>query len=125
MAHFATLDENWQVINVEVINNEDITIDSVQYEQEGYKILTAMHGPGRYMQCSYTGAFRKNYPGIGYTYDRAKDAFIPPQPYPSWLLDEDTCRWYTPVPVPETVQFPFWDEEQQRWIEDPAQIDKS
>lgn len=60
-------------------------------------------------------AFRKNYAGIGYTYDKTRDAFIPPQPYPSWTMNEDTCLWDPPVPYPEDGQMYNWNEETQSW----------
>jgi len=63
-----------------------------------------------------TKAFRKNYAGIGYTYDEERDAFIPPKPYDSWVLDEDTCLWGAPVPMPEDGTY-TWDEESGSWVE--------
>ena len=60
-------------------------------------------------------AFRKNYAGIGYTYDEARDAFIPPQPFPSWTLNESTCLWEAPVPYPDDNQMYLWNEETQQW----------
>lgn len=63
-----------------------------------------------------TRALRKNYAGIGYTYDVERDAFIPPKPFPSWILNEDTCLWDPPVPYPEDGVDYDWDEEQQNWV---------
>jgi len=101
MSHFAKLDNNNVVIFVTVGRQED---DGLEAE------LCARTGDC-YMQTSYntqggvrTGGgapFRKNYAGIGYTYDAGRDAFIPQQPYPSWLLDEATCQWKPPVPMPD------------------------
>jgi len=60
---------------------------------------------------------RKNYAGIGFTYDRDRDAFIPPKPFDSWVLDEDSCLWESPVPYPDDGKFYQWDEETQNWVE--------
>jgi hypothetical protein len=71
--------------------------------------------PGTWIQTSYNGNIRKNYAGIGYTYDSQRDAFIPPQPYPSWSLVEDTCLWEPPTPMP-TEGGPYkWNEKTQSW----------
>lgn len=66
-------------------------------------------------------ALRKNYAGIGFTYDSGRDAFIPPKPYPSWLLNEQTCLWYPPVPYPNDGKDYVWDESIQNWVEVPTQ----
>jgi hypothetical protein len=82
--------------------------------------------PGEWIQTSYNThggqhpegrPLRKNYAGIGYTYDRVRDAFIPPKPFASWLLNEDTCLWYPPVPRPEDGKFYSWNEQAQQWDE--------
>ena len=62
------------------------------------------------------GRQRKNYAGIGYTYDEVRDAFIPPKPYDSWLLNEDSCLWEAPVPYPDDEQIYYWDEEITNWV---------
>lgn len=62
-------------------------------------------------------ALRKNYAGVGYTYDRFRDAFIPPKPYPSWTLNEDSCLWESPVPKPNDGKLYYWDEAGQSWVE--------
>jgi hypothetical protein len=124
MSHFAKLDENNVVIFVTVGRQED---DGKEAE------LCARTGD-RYVQTSYntrggvhydpaTGepsadqskALRKNYAGIGYTYDEARDAFIPPKPFPSWLLNEETCLWESPVPYPDDGQNYVWNEESTTW----------
>ena len=87
MSHFAQLDENNIVINVVKCDNDDPNGD------EGYQWLLDNLG-GRWVQTSYNGTFRKNYAGIGYTYNETRDAFIPIKPAEGeWVLDEDTCRW--------------------------------
>lgn len=82
--------------------------------------------PGEWIQTSYNThggihsnggtPLRKNYAGIGYTYDSSRDAFIPPKPFPSWLLNEDTCLWYSPIPRPNDGNYYEWNEEQLDWI---------
>ena len=112
MAHYAFLDENNIVTEVITGRNEDEVVDGIS-DWEAY------YGNLRGQVCkrtSYNNNIRKNYAGIGFTYDEARDAFIPPQPYPSWLLDEDTCQWEAPVPYPEddTVIY-SWNEELGDW----------
>jgi hypothetical protein len=71
--------------------------------------------PGEWIKTSYTGSIRKNYAGIGYTYDKVRDAFIPPKTYPSWTLNEDTCLWESPTPMPDDDQKYTWNEETTTW----------
>jgi hypothetical protein len=120
MAHFARLDETNKVIRVSVVNNEVITdADGNEQEQVGVAFLTQHNGGvGWYKQTSYNGTFRKNYAGTGYTYDPTRDAFIAPQPYPSWTLNEDTCQWESPTPYPgDEDNHYMWDEETTNWKE--------
>ncbi len=119
MAHFAKLDSTNNVIGVHVLNNEVITdVDGNEQEQVGIAFLTQLHGGvGWYKQTSYNGTFRKNYAGIGYTYDATRDAFIPPQPFPSWTLNEDTCQYEAPVAYPDDDNMYNWDEATTNWIE--------
>jgi hypothetical protein len=70
---------------------------------------------GEWIQTSYTGSIRKNFAGIGFTYDKDRDAFIPPQPYASWVLNEETCNWEAPVPYPADSNEYKWNEETQSW----------
>ena len=72
---------------------------------------------GTWVQTSDTGSIRKNYAGIGYSYDAARDAFIPPQPYPSWTLNEDTCQWEAPSAYPDDDKLYEWNEETTSWVE--------
>jgi hypothetical protein len=119
MAHFAHLDETHNVISVEVLKNTLIT-DSGGNEQEqlGIDFLTQLHNSnGWYKQTSYNGTFRKNFAGVGYTYDGARDAFIAPKPFPSWTLNEDTCQYASPVPYPEDDKNYEWDEATTNWKE--------
>jgi hypothetical protein len=116
MAHYAFLDEN--NIVTEVITGKDETDTTHDWEQ--------FYGEFRGQVCkrtSYHGNIRKNYAGIGYTYDAQRDAFIPPQPYPSWLLVEETCQWIPPVAIPSDIgtgeppKRYFWDEDNLSWTQ--------
>ena len=102
MAHFAEIDDNGVVLRVIVIGNKD-TADAFGVEKEhiGAAFCERLFG-GTWKQTSYNGNMRKNYAGIGSTYDAARDAFIPPQPDADWVLDEDTCQWVNPNP-PEII----------------------
>jgi hypothetical protein len=110
MDYYAFLDENNVVI--EVIGGKDQGSDNTDWEQ--------WYGEFRRQVCkrSRTDGFRKNYAGIGFTYDSARDAFIPPQPFPSWVLDEVTCQWGAPVAMPTDGQFYYWDEATTSWVQD-------
>ena len=114
MAHFAKLDENNMVISVHAVVNNVIIIDDVESEQVGIDFLTQLHGHNNWKQTSYNRNFRKNYAGIGFTYDVELDAFIPPQPYPSWVLNKDTCNWEAPVPKPTDGLYE-WSEANLNW----------
>lgn len=96
MAHFAKLDENDMVLEVHVVNND--ALDANDEEASGIAFLTEWSGGHtQWAQCSYNGNLRKNYPGIGYRFDRHRDAFIAPEPEgDGYLFDEETCRWWHP-----------------------------
>jgi hypothetical protein len=117
MAHFTQLDGNNVVLQVIVVNNSDC-VDGNGNESEavGVAFCQSLLG-GNWKQTSYNGNIRKNYAGVGYTYDAARDAFIPPQPYASWLLDETTCLWNPPTPMPTDDKDYRWDEATTSWIE--------
>jgi hypothetical protein len=119
MAHFAKLDENNVVTQVIVVANSD-TADASGVEKEyiGAAFCERLFG-GTWKQTSYNGNIRKNYAGIGFTYDATIDAFVPPKPYPSWLLDTNTAQWQAPVPYPNDGKFYNWDEVSQTWVEVP------
>lgn len=96
MAHFAQLDENNVVTQVIVVGNRDCAdANGVEKESIGIAFCERLFG-GNWKQTSYNGNIRKNYAGIGYTYDAARDAFIPPQPGAEWTLNEETCQWENP-----------------------------
>jgi hypothetical protein len=118
MAHYAFLDENNIVTEVIVGKNEGE--DGIDWEQHygefrgqvckrtSYNTAAGVHSNGG-------TPFRKNYAGIGYTYNAVRDAFIPPKPYASWLLNEQSCQWEAPVPMPTDGERYGWNEKQQNW----------
>jgi len=119
MAHFAKLNIDNTIEQVLVVNNSDI-IDSngIENEEIGIGFLKKLFGANTiWKQTSYNGNFRKNYAGIGYTYEEQRDAFIPPKPYPSWVLNEDTCLWNSPIPYPNDGKMYMWNEDILNWIE--------
>jgi len=118
MAHFAKLDENNVVLEVHCVhNNELLDENGIEQEQKGIDFLINWSdGYPLWRQTSYNANFRKNYAGVGYTYDSQRDAFIPQQTFPSWVLNEDTCRWEAPVPMPEDGQMYIWDEPTTSWV---------
>lgn len=118
MAHFAKLDENNIVLEVNVVHNNELLDENGQEsEAKGIEFLVNWSGGhANWKQTSYNGNIRKNYAGIGYTYDAVRDAFIAPQPYPSWILDEATCKWNPPVTYPNDGQIYGWDEATVSWI---------
>ena len=118
MAHFAELDENNEVIWVTVVSNNELLVDGIESEAKGIEFLQHLGQSRRWVQTSYNANFRKNYAGIGYSYNQEKDAFIPPKPYQSWLLNEEICDWYSPVPHPENSDKSYvWNEEILNWEE--------
>lgn len=117
MAHFAEINADGIVQRVVVVANAELVdAGGAESEQKGIALLQSLYGPGVWVQTSYSGSRRKNYAGIGFMYDAARDAFIPPKPYPSWLLDEATCRWIAPVPMPADGKRYTWDENAQAWV---------
>jgi hypothetical protein len=113
MAHYAFLDDNNIVTEVIVGCNEDEVVDGIS-DWETY------YGEFRNQRCvrtSYNGNIRKNYAGVGFTYDDGRDAFIPPQPFPSWVLNEDTCQWDAPVAYPDDGERYNWDEDTTSWVQ--------
>ena len=115
MAHFAKLDDAGIVLEVIAV-----TDDNAPDEAAGIAFLTDLSGYSDWKQTSSNGNIRKNYAGIGYSYDAVRDAFIPPQPYPSWPLNELTCLWESPVPYPADGKLYRWDETIKTWVADNA-----
>ena len=111
MAHFAKLKTGNIVETVVVVNNDVATS-----EQIGIDFLNNLYGTRDvWIQTSYNGNFRKNFAGIGFRYDDEKDAFVAPQPFPSWTLNEDTCKWEAPVDKPNDDNYYLWNEENKNW----------
>jgi hypothetical protein len=119
MAHFAKLDDQEVVVEIIVVNNE--TLNNLPFpdsELVGVAFLTEWSGGHtNWKQTSYNASFRKNYTGIGYTYDSVLDAFIPPKLYPSWTLNTETCQWQAPIPYPTDGKYYYWNEDTQSWVE--------
>jgi hypothetical protein len=111
MAHFAQLNEANTVTQVIVINNSDAPT-----ETDGQTFIASLGLEGVWKQTSYNATFRAHYAGIGYTYDDQADVFYPPQPYPSWTLD-DQWNWQPPTPYPTDGGMYTWDENTQTWVE--------
>lgn len=124
MAHFAKLDENNVVIFVTVGRDEDNGKEAELTARTGdvYKQTSYNTRGGVHYQADGTPsadqskAFRKNYAGLGYTYDAGRDAFIPPKPFNSWVLNETTCLWDAPVPMPTDGKRYTWDEATTSWV---------
>ena len=115
MAHFAEIDANGVVQRVIVVANKDTAdADGNEVESIGVAFCQNLLG-GNWKQTSYNANIRKHYAGIGYTYDASRDAFIPPQPYPSWVLNNETAQWVAPVPMPTDGKMYSWNEEAQSW----------
>lgn len=112
MSHFAEIDENNKVIRVLVVEKEFVDTGILgnpnNWIQTSYNTYGGIHSLGGQ-------PLRKNYAGIGYTYDIEKDAFIPPKPYESWLLNEDTCLWKSPIKYPDDNKLYIWNENIKNW----------
>lgn len=116
MAHFAEIHSDNTVLRVIVIHNNELLDENGQEsEVKGVAFCQGLFPGTNWKQTSYNGNIRKNYAGIGYTYDAQRDAFIPPKPYPSWVLIEETCRWAAPVAMPTDGMY-SWDEVTTSWI---------
>lgn len=110
MAHFCKIENN-KVIQVIVADTQEWCESNLggEWVQTSYNTYGGKHSQGGI-------PFRKNYAGVGYTYDRERDAFIPEQPYESWLLNEETCLWEAPIPYPQEGGLYSWNEEKVEWV---------
>ena len=124
MSHFAKLDNNNLVTFVTVGRQEDDGLEEELiartgdvYRQTSYNTYGGVHYSDGEPSADQSKAFRFNYAGIGFTYDADRDAFIPPTPYPSWVLDEATCLWVAPIDYPADGGQYVWDEEAGDWVE--------
>ena len=115
MSHFAKI-ENDVVTQVIVAEQEFVDAQPGEWVQTSYNTRGGVH----YALNSDTPdggvALRKNYAGVGYAYDRQRDAFIPPQPFPSWTLNDETCLWEAPIPYPGDGEIWYWNEDLQNWV---------
>lgn len=124
MAHFAQLDENNVVTQVIVVSDNDCLLDGVENETVGILFCKQLFGPNtKWKQTSYNAKIRKNYAGIGYTYRADIDAFVSPQPFASWILNNETAEWGPPISIPadagtgEPPKRYSWNEETTSWVE--------
>lgn len=115
MAHFAKLDENNIVVFVTIGRDEDDGKESELSERTGDVYKQTSYNTHGGVHANGGTPLRKNYAGIGYTYDSQRDAFIAPQPFPSWVMDEETCLWSAPIPMP-TDDLYHWDELTTSWV---------
>ena len=116
MSHFAKLDNNNVVIFVTVGRQEDDGREAELCARTGDKYVQTSYNTSGGIHSSGGTPFRKNYAGIGYTYDEQRDAFIAPKPYASFVLNEDTCLWEPPVPYPTDGERYLWNEEELEWV---------
>lgn len=119
MAHFAQLDENNLVTQVIVVhNNELLDADGNESEEKGIEFCQSLFGSTtRWVQTSYNGKIRKHYAAIGFTFDEARDAFVPPKPFASWVLNEELVLWEAPIPYPDDEQWHYkWEEATLSWV---------
>ena len=115
MAHFAELDENNVVKQVIVVHNNELLDDEGQEnEAKGVEFCSSLFGHTNWVQTSYNDSVRKQFAGVGFTYDDVNDIFVAPQPYPSWSLD-DNSDWQAPTPMPEDDNMYSWNEDTQSW----------
>jgi hypothetical protein len=122
MAHFAKINVNTnQVVHISVVDNWNIVDgEGNEVESIGIAYLESVHGSDSnfiWRQTSYNNNMRKNYAGVGMTWDAGRNAFIPPKPFNSWTLNEDTCRWDPPTPMPNDGKMYSWNEETLSWVE--------
>lgn len=124
MPHFAKVNSDNLVTQVIVISQETLNTghwgDPASWIQTSYNTYRGIHY-GADGQPDGGVALRKNFAGVGFSYDPVRDAFVPPQPYPSWTLNEDTCHWVPPVEMPQDGTVYVWDEESQAWIVPPVE----
>ena len=121
MSYFADLDSENIVIRVIAADQDFIDSGKVgdpnNWVQTSYNTRGGVHYAPNSNTPDGGVALRKNYAGVGYTYDETRDAFILPKPYPSWILNEDTCKWDAPTPMPDDGKIYYWDEDTTNWKE--------
>jgi hypothetical protein len=121
MGHFARMDKDGIVVQVIAIEKDVLDTghwgDPNDWVQTSYNTRGGVHYAPNSRTPDGGIALRKNYAGLGFTYDKIRDAFYAPQPYPSWALDEDTCQWKAPTPYPDDGKEYIWDEDTTSWVE--------
>lgn len=119
MAHFAKLENNIVTAVHSVVNEVIKDSNGIEQESIGIEFLRKLYNEPNaiWKQTSYNNNIRKNYAGIGYIYDQSRDAFIPPKTFNSWILNEDTCRWKSPIAMPQDGKLYSWNEEILNWVE--------
>jgi hypothetical protein len=124
MASFAKIGLNSKVMEVHSLHNNELKdSNGVEQEVNGIDFLNTLFKTNDVWKQTFTDGTRKNYAGIGYTYDEDRDAFIAPQNYPSWTLNEDTCRWEAPSAMPDDGKSYLWNEETLSWKEIEIEIE--
>ena len=124
MASFAKIGLNSKVMEVHSLHNNELKdSNGVEQEVNGIDFLNTLFKTNDVWKQTFTDGTRKNYAGIGYTYDEDRDAFIAPQDYPSWTLNEDTCRWEAPSAMPDDGKSYLWNEETLSWKEIEIEIE--
>jgi len=122
MAHFAEIDSNNVVLRVIVVDNKDTsTPDGTEVESIGVAFCQRLFG-GNWLKTSYNGNVRKNYAGMGYTYNARLNAFVPTKPFASWILNNDTALWDAPTPMPTDGKKYSWDEATTSWVETESEV---
>lgn len=118
MAHFAQVKDTivQQVIVISDANAPDPAPEHSEPLGQAF-IRDVLKLSGEWIQTSYNSKFRAHYAGIGYTWDATNQVFYAPQPYPSWLLNTETCNWEAPIPYPNDGKLYYWDEATQQWVE--------
>lgn len=117
MAHFARIENN--VVSAVIVVNNGLLLDNNDIEQEslGVSFCQSLFGDTtEWLQTSYNNNLRKNFASVGFTYDPDRDAFISPQPFASWILNETTCKWEAPIPYPDDDNYYIWDESTTSWV---------
>ena len=118
MAHFAQLDQNNIVTQVIVVHNNELLDNGTESESKGIDFCKSLYGTDTvWKQTSYNGTFRKNFAGIGFLYNQLRDAFIQPRPYSTWVLNNSTYQWESPIPCPDDDRLYAWDEYTNNWVD--------
>ena len=121
MAHFADLGEDNIVLRVIVVHDNDCKDENGNESEAVGAEFCRNHFGGTWKQTSYNNNIRARYAGIGYTYNSSLDAYIAPKPFPSWVLNETTTNWDSPIPYPSDEKMYDWNEADQVWVERPVQ----